>query len=264
MRKYLEVFRLSFKMQIVWRADVAMTMVGTMGRIVAAWILWSAIFGSRELVSGFTLQAMLSYYIVSSFLFSLDMSSQISREVSYLIRDGGFSKHMVMPMNPFGFFSAMAAGESVFHLGFACVAAVLCALLFGINIVFATGATQILLAIAMVLLGLFCMMCFHYLLGMLAFQFLSVSSFLYAATNITTFLTGAFVPLALLPARMIAVMRLFPFYYVTYLPAMLLTGRGGEEALTGLMTLACWTLGLMMLNHFTYHRLRVKYDGVGI
>lgn len=112
MRKYLEVFHWSFKMQIVWRFDVAMTIIATIGRIVAAWILWSAIFAERDLVGGFTFGSMLSYYIVSSFLSTLDMSDQISGEVSYLIKDGGFSKHMVMPMNPFGFFSYMIACES--------------------------------------------------------------------------------------------------------------------------------------------------------
>lgn len=264
MRKYLAVLRWSFKMQIVWRFDVAMTMVATMGRILAAWILWRAIFSGKEYVSGFTFQAMLSYYIVSSFLASLDMSSQISGEVSYLIRGGGFSKHMVTPINPFGFFSFMVAGESAFHLGFSCAAAVLCALLFRINIIFTSDSMQILAAIVMVLLGLLCMMCFHYLLGMLAFQFLSVSSFLFAANNLTAFLTGALVPLALLPDWMIGVMRMFPFYYVTYLPAMLLTGHGGGEALTGVITLACWTAGLLALSQLTYHKLRVRYDGVGI
>lgn len=264
MRKYLEVFRLSFKMQIVWRFDVAMTMLATIGRIVAAWILWGAIFSGKELVSGFTFQAMLSYYIVSSFLTSLDMSGQISEEVSYLIRDGGFSKHMVTPMNPFGFFSFMVAGESAFHLGFSCVAAIICALLFRINIIFTADIMQIFIAIFMILLGLLCMMCFHHLLGMLAFKFLSVSSFLHAANNLIAFLTGALIPLALLPDWIITTMRIFPFYYVTYLPAMLLTGRSGEEALTGVITLTCWTVGLLALNHFTYHKLRVQYDGVGI
>ena len=43
-RKYLEVFRWSFKMQIVWRFDVAMTMLATVVRILTAWVLWGAIF----------------------------------------------------------------------------------------------------------------------------------------------------------------------------------------------------------------------------
>ncbi|MDR1060809.1 MAG: ABC-2 family transporter protein [Clostridiales bacterium] len=264
MKKYFAVFKWSFKMQIVWRFDVAMTMLATVGRIVAAWILWRAVYGNRELVSGFTFQGMLSYYVVSSFLSSLDMSSQISEEISGLIRDGGFSKHMAVPMSPFAFFSFMVAGEAAFHLWFSCIAAVFCALAFSISIALASDAALMLAAAIMIPLGLLCMMSVHYLLAMLAFKFLSVSSFLFAAQSLTAFLTGALVPLALLPESVAAIMRLFPFCYVTYLPAMLLTGRSGGEALPGIAVLACWTAGLLALGGLAYGKLRVRYEGVGI
>jgi ABC-2 type transport system permease protein len=264
MRKYWEVFRWSFKMQIVWRFDVAMTMVAMIGRILAAWILWSAVFDGRAQVSGFTFQGMLFYYIVSSFLTSLDMSNQISGEISYLIRDGGFSKHMVTPMNPFGFFSFMVAGESAFHLGFSCIAALVCAAVFRIRILLTAAVAQITAAVAMILLGLLFMMCFHYLLGILTFRFLSIRALTFIAGHLISFATGALVPLALLPDGMLNAMRLLPFYYVTYLPSMLLTGRGGGEAPAGLAILACWTAGFLALNFFSYNRLRIRYEGVGI
>ncbi len=264
MRKYLEVFRLSFKMQIIWRFDVVMTMVATVGRILAAWILWGVIFKDKEMVAGLNFQGMLSYYIISSFLISLDMSKQISDEINYLIRDGGFSKHMVTPMNPFGFFSAMVAGESAFHLGFSFIAAIICALLFQINVVITANIFELLAAITMIVLGLLFMMCFHYLLGMLGFRFIGVDSFLYVANNLSAFFTGALVPLALLPDWVISVMRFFPFYYVTYLPSMLLTGRNSGEIWFGLVVLSSWTLGMFGLSQLTYHKLRIRYDGVGI
>ena len=264
MKKYVEVFRLSFKMQLVWRFDVAMTMLATLGRIVAAWILWRIVYGERALVAGLSLQVMLSYYIVSAFLTSLDMSNQISDELSHLIRSGGFSKHMVTPMNPFGFFSAMVAGESAFHLGFSCLAALICTLLLNIQIVLVTDAAALLSALIMVPLGLLCMMCFHYLVAMLAFRFISIGSFLHAANALVAFLTGVLVPLALLPEWMTTFMRLFPFYYVTYLPSMLLIGQRSNEAAAGLLILSLWTLGLLAAGNLTYHRLRVRYDGVGI
>jgi len=141
LRKYLEVFRWSFKMQMVWRFDVAMTVLATIGRIVTAWVLWRAIYAGNEYVKGFSFDAMLSYYITSSFLNSLDFSNQMSGEISYLIRDGAFSKHMTTPMDPFGFFSSMTAGESAFHLGFsftaAFAAALVAGLVFGVRILFA-------------------------------------------------------------------------------------------------------------------------------
>ena len=276
-KKYLEVFRWSFKMQIVWRFDVAMTMLATIVRILTAWVLWGAIFAHpagtvqpagmayNEYIGVFNFQAMLSYYIVSSILISLDFSNKISDEIMWLIKDGGFSKHMVTPMNPFSFFSCMAAGESAFHLWFSYAAAFLCSLLFGVSVVFSADFLAVAAALIMIPLGLFFMMCFHYFLGILSFRFLNIRAVIYVSNNLTAFLTGALVPLALLPDALLNVMKLFPFYYVTYLPAMLLTGNcGASEALSGIAILACWVSAFLALNHFTYNRLRTSYEGVGI
>lgn len=265
MRKYMEVFRLSFKMQIVWRFDVAMTMVATIGRVIVAWILWSAIFTGKELVGGFTFGAMLSYYTVCSIISSIDFSSQISGEVSELIREGRFSGHMVTPMNPMGFFSSMIAGESAFHLGFSVVAAVVCVFVFNINILFTADALKILLAILLILLGLAFMACYQYFIGVLTFKFLEIEFFWHMQGSLIAFATGSLVPLSLLPASVVAVLRCLPFTHVGFTPAMLLTGQMNiGDGLFGLAVLAVWIAAMFLTAQYTYGRLRVKYDGVGI
>lgn len=265
MRKYLEVFRWSFKMQIVWRFDVAMTMVVTIGRIVAAWILWSAVFVGKEFVGGFTFEAMLSYYIIGSFLASLDMSNQISGEVSSLIKDGGFSKHMVTPINPFGFFGYMIAGESAFHLAFSFIAAAVCTLLFQINIIITPDITRLLIASGIVLLGLIFMAGYHYLIGILAFKFVDIGFFLHVQGSIIAFATGALVPLSLLPNTVVNMLRFLPFTHVVFTPAMLLTGQiSVSEGLFGLIVLLAWVAVIVYIGQTTYRKLRVRYEGVGI
>ena len=265
MRKYLEVFRWSFKMQIVWRFDVVMTMFATIGRIVAAWILWSAVFAGNNMVRGFTLEAMLSYYLIGSFLTSLDMSNQISGEVSYLIKDGGFSKHMVTPMNPFGFFGYMIAGESVFHLAFSLAAVAVCAVLFQIHIVITPDVIRLLMAGIMVLLGLLFMAGYHYFIGILAFKFVDMGFFLHVQGSIIAFATGALVPLSLLPDAVVTMLRFLPFTHVVFTPVMLMTGQAGVgEGLFGLAVLAGWVAVILFVGQTTYKGLRVRYEGVGI
>jgi len=264
MKKYFETFRLSFKMQLVWRFDVTMTMLAAVCRVLAAFILWGVVYNSRETVSGFTMDAMLSYYIVSAFLGSLDKSHRISGEVSELIRGGGFSKHIAVPMDPLGFFGAMAAGEAAFHLGFSLAAVAAVAYLCDVQVVFAADATIVCAAIAMAVMGIFFMMCFHYLMGILAFVFLSIGGLNFFIGNVIAFATGAMVPLALLPDGTQTIMRALPFYYVHYLPAMLATGRCADEAAAGLAVLSLWTAGLFILTRVSYGRLRTRYDGAGI
>jgi len=263
--KYMEVFRLSFKMQIVWRFDVAMTMVATVGRIAAAWIVWNVIFSSNETVNGFSLAAMLSYYIISSILSSVDFSYQISGEVSDLIRAGRFSGYMVTPMNPLLFFSAMTAGESAFHLGFSLIAAAICAAIFQVNVTITGDAVRILVALAMIPTGLMFMTCYHYFIGILTFKFLEIGFFMHVQGAIIAFATGSLVPLSLLPEKALSVMRFLPFTHVVYTPAMLLCGQlSVAEGLFSLAVIAAWAALMPVAAQSAYSRLRVKYDGVGI
>ena len=265
MKKYIEVFRLSFKMQIVWRFDVIMTMAATIGRILAAWILWQAIFSSHITVSGFSFRAMLSYYILSSILSSVDFSRQISEEVSYLIRNGRFSGHMVTPMNPLGFFSSMTAGESAFHLGFSILAALICAMVFRINIVLTTDFFRLTLALAIIPLGLAFMAFYHFLIGVLTFKFMEIGFFMHIQGNIIAFATGSLVPLSLLPEGVLEVLRFLPFTHLIYTPVMLLCGQiSGSEGFFGLALVAAWVVIMLVIAQYAYTRLRTKYDGVGI
>jgi ABC-2 type transport system permease protein len=265
MRKYLEVFRISFKMQIIWRFDVLMTMVATVARIAAAWILWNAIFQDRELVSGFTFETMLSYYVVGAIISSIDFSNQVSGEVSWLIKDGGFSKHMVTPMNPMGFFGSLVGGESAFHLGFSLLAAVICSFVFGVSINLSADILSILLAVLIIPMGLAFMAGYHYFVGVMAFKFLDVGFFTHVQDSIIAFATGSMIPLSLLPDAALSVLRFIPFSHAVYTPSMLLTGQMDvSEGLFGLAVVLAGTVAMILIAQSAYHRLRVKYDGVGI
>lgn len=62
-RKYYEIAKINFKVQLIWRFDVVVNMMFTIIKILFVYILWKAIFGENDIVSGFTFNSMLSYYI---------------------------------------------------------------------------------------------------------------------------------------------------------------------------------------------------------
>lgn len=126
-------------------------------------------------------------------------------------------------------------------------------MLFGVGLVITSSITAILSAVVLIILGLLFMIQLNFFLGMLAFKFLDVSPFLMIKGQIISFVTGGLIPLALFPQSIVSVMRFVPFYYVTYLPSML-----------GIVTLAIWLLAFTLLNKFSYNKMRVIYDGVGI
>lgn len=263
MRKYLEIARIYLKTQLAWRADVIFNMLFTVSRILFAYLLWRIIFAEKEMVAGFTFHGMLSYYIINSFLTQLEMSSGISEEISGRIRNGTFTKYLVIPVNVEGYFTAMEIGVVVFYLFFDLIAAGVWVFLFGIEFVFVREVGMILCAVMMVLLGMFFMVQLNYFLGLLTLRFEEIGTFLMIKNNLLALVTGSIIPLALLPEHIIEGMKLLPFYYVTYLPSMLLTGRCQDEAIGGLVIMICWCVAMQLVIRMTWNKYVRKFDGVG-
>lgn len=260
----MEISKIFFKAQIAYRFDAAMSVIFTVSKILFAYVLWGAIFGQNETVAGFTFPMMLSYYIISSFLAQIEMSDGVSSEISDRIRGGTFSKYMVIPVNTQGYFIAQSVGVMAFYVLFIFASTVVWVLVFGIKLTITTNITLIISSLVMVILGLLFMIQLNYLLGILAFKFQDISIFLMIKGNIVAFITGALVPLVLLPSSVVNIMKFFPFYYVTYLPSMLLIGKNESEAFLGIVVLVVWTLIFTLINKFAYKKLRVIFDGVGI
>lgn len=261
----LEVAKTYFKTQVVYRFDVIMTAVATIGRVLFATILWGAIFQNRTLVSGFTYQGMISYYLAASFLTSLDVSASVSREVSSHIRGGTFSVYMVLPFHPLNWFMAKTLGTSAYYGFFSAIGALTAMVFFSINPLNSLDPLALVSALLMVLLSLTFMSAYQFFIGLLAFKFQDISFFLHVQEAVLSLLTGSLFPLSLLPAGIGTFFSFLPFSHVAYTPAMLLTGAlPWQQGVKGLAVLSVWTLSIIILCKRAYSRYRILYDGVGI
>lgn len=264
MSKYWEIAKTYTKIQLVWRADVIFNMIFTITKILFAYLLWGMVFQNKEMVGKFTFQGMLSYYIISSFLSQLEMSERISSEIHDRIRNGTFSKYIVIPVGIEKYFMAMELGVVLFYIAFDFIAAVVWIFVFQIEFVFATDWLMIVCAVIMAVLGLLFMVQLNYFLGVLTLKYQGIGTFLMIKNNLAALVTGSIIPLALFPEVVVSVMRLLPFYYVTYLPAMLLTGMCKDEALAGVFVIAGWCLVMQFFINVVWKKYLRKYDGVGI
>lgn len=264
MRKYTEVIRIYLKAQLAWRVDVIFQMLFAVSKIVFAYLLWSIIFENRSEVAGFTFHGMLSYYIISSFLSQLDLSAGLSEEISARIRNGTFSNYMVLPVRIQGYFVSMEIGVMAFYLLFDLLASGIWVVLFRIRFVLTQDILVAGCALLMIILGLLFMIQLNFYLGILTLKYEEIQTFLMIKNNLIALVTGSMIPLALFPEGVVRLMRLLPFYYVTYLPSMLLTGRCQEEAVPGLALLAGWCVMMQLVIGSTWKKYRRKYEGAGI
>lgn len=264
MVKYLEISKINMKAQLAWRADVIFNMLFTIARILFAYLLWGTIFQGKSMIGQFTFHGMLSYYIISSFLSQLEMSGGVSNEIHDRIRQGTFSKFMVIPVNIEVYFVFMEVGVVGFYFFFDLIAAVMWKFVFRIQFQFTHHPLILAYAVAMILLGLLFMVQLNFLLGIMTLKYQGIGTFLMIKNNLMELVTGTIVPLALFPSVVVNVMKCLPFYYVTYLPSMLLIGQCEQEALKGLAILIAWCVGIQVVIRGTWKKYIRKYDGVGI
>ena len=264
MRKYIEVIRMNVKAQLAWRVDVIFQMLFTISKILFAYLLWGIIFQEENNIAGFTFHGMLSYYVISSFLSQLDQSSAVSMEIYDRIRGGTFSKYMIIPINIEQYFIAQEIGVILFYLTFDFLAAIVWIFVFQIQFVITTNILLIFCAILMILLGLLFMVQLNYWVGLLTLKFEEITTFLRIKDNLMSLITGTLIPLALFPNHVVSCMKILPFYYVTYLPSMLLLGRCQDEAANGLLIILFWCVCMQLVIQITWKKYRIKFDGVGI
>ena len=263
-KKYCEVAKINFKSCIIWRFDILANLLLSVTKITFAYILWKAVFGKNDVIGGFTFYSMLTYYVTGAFLSGADMSKKISTEICTRVISGTFSKYIIIPVNIQIYFMAQNFGRLIFYLLLNMISLFTWIFILQISFSFTNNMYYLGTAAVMALLGLIFMTEFQFFIGILSFKFLEISMFRIIVDNIMVFITGAAIPLSLLPEAVTAVMRIFPFYYIIYLPSMLAIGRNGNEALSGLIIIFAWVLVFFIINNLLYKRLRVLFEGVGI
>ncbi len=263
MRKYFEVGKISLKTQMTYRFDVFIGSLMPFFRVFLAYYLWRTLFKGKTEIGGMTFGMMLTYYILCAFIQRLEQSNGLVWEFAGEIREGRFSKYLVKPISPLGHFLSVSLGKTLYILLFTLITIGVLALLFSKEFVAPTLSFQLVLALLIAFLGLVFMILLNYLTALLAFKFKDVTGWHLLKGNIVDFLSGALLPLSILPGWMQGVMRIFPFYYTQYLPASLYLGLRTEEALTGVIILTIWNLVLWVLAEATYNRFRRLYEGVG-
>lgn len=252
------------KDQIAYRFYFFLSSLSIFGQVLFAWLIWGAVFQGRDYVGGFSLQTMLLYYVISSYLFTLDEWSSAGGEVPHRIRGGSFSKFMVIPVNPLHNFLSQTIGLIGFYSVFALPIALLSWFLFDAGVLWPTFPAVI-VAVLIIISGVVFMVSYHFFIGVLAFKFQDVTFFLMLQTNILHFTQGGLIPLNLLPQGVVDIMLFLPFPHVVFTPTMLLIGEMAiEEGFKYLAVILAWTVFMYALSQLTYNRLRVKYDGVGI
>jgi ABC-2 type transport system permease protein len=227
-------------------------------RVLVLLSIWRTILGGKGPVSGLTLEAVLTYTLVAE-VFASQLSPRTTLDMAFW--NGTIVGRLLMPLGTFSQFSAELFGRWLFEFAVFSVPLLLLAPLLGVNPLPAGASAAGLFGLSLILaisVGLAIEFVFGGLLVVLRLPLWAVSQ---VRSAITALLSGAIVPLALLPSSVGAAFAWLPFASMASAPLKIYTGTGEPIGLLALQL--GWSIALWPLAHWLWHAGRERMVAYG-
>jgi ABC-2 type transport system permease protein len=267
-RLFFHVFTIQARKLMSYRADFWLSsVVSFLVELAIMFYLWRAVFAETGAgkIGGFSLDAMILYYVAAILLGKLIRGNDRDVTVSTDIYEGGLTRYLLYPSSYFAFKYAE-------HLGSllpAAVQLVVFGLLYGTfagipSDVALTPATIAMAACSVVVSNLlhFALL---YPIQLVAFWADNVWSLNVMFRFACMMLGGLLLPLSLFPDWMQPVLAVLPFRYLFYVPATTLLGQVSvRDWAVGIAASLAWTAAIALATRLVWRRGTFQYTGVGI
>jgi ABC-2 type transport system permease protein len=227
-------------------------------RVAVLLALWRVILGGRGATSGMTLEAVLTYTLIAE-VFGTQLAPRTG--MSWALWEGSIVGRMLQPLGMFGQFTAEMCGKWLFELCIFSLPLLLIAPLLGVDPRPASSAAVALFPISLLLgiaVGLALDFIFGALLVLLTLPLWAINQIRMA---VTTLLSGALLPLALLPEGVGAVLSWLPFASMAAAPLQVYVGTGDPLRLIAVQI--GWSLVLWPLAHWLWRISRERMLSYG-
>lgn len=257
-RKYLKTASLAATSYVgdspLFLADYLLRLL----RVAVLLSLWRVILAGRGEESGLTLGAVLTYTLVAE-VFAEPLN--VRTELQTALWDGSIATRMLQPLGVFGHFAAEMFGRWWFGFVVFSLPLLVCAPLLGVDPRPASLGAGVLFGVSLVLavsVGL----AVEYIFGalMVALQ-LNLWAIVQVRSALSTLLSGALLPLALLPWGLGEAFGWLPFAAMASAPLRIYTGTGEPLSLMALQL--GWSLILWPLAVWLWRANRERFVAYG-
>lgn len=227
-------------------------------RIALLLAIWRTIFAHRGVVAGLPLASVLTYTLIAEAFADLLESNTTLADAFW---DGSILSRFLRPLSLFGQFAAEASGLWLFSFALFSVPLLLCAPLLGVNplpVNAGAGALFVCSLALAVLVGL----ALDYIFGALAIG-MEMPPFAISGVRraLAGLLSGAIIPLVLMPWGIGKVLQWLPFASLASAPLQIYIGKG--NALWLMAVQAFWVVVLWPLARWMWAVNREKMVSYG-
>lgn len=216
---------------------------------------WRAIYADTNSISGLDLEQTLQYVLLA-FIFAPLANNDLIWEFGSNLREGKMIHHLLRPINFQGMNYVQTLGSLATQMTMQIPMAVVAVLLFGLR--FPRDIPTWMAFIISALLGYTVMFFFNWFLACFTFYTTEIWGLGVLIQGMTFFLSGALVPIVMMPEWLQTVVLSIPFAQALGVPISLLSGITPlSEAPRVWLTQILWILGMWILSTL-FFRIAVR------
>lgn len=245
--------RIGFLNMLAFRARYYVGVLTYLFNVAVYYFIWRAVFRDGAVVSGLTLQDMVTYvavgWAIRSFYFN-----EIDRDLAGQVQEGKLAMNLIRPVDFQMVMIADAAGQSAFRaVLFTVPISIVLALLFPLKA--PASVTAGLLFVFSATMSFFLVAGLNFLVGLIAIRSKSILGILRAKYLVLELLSGLLIPTTLFPEPLRTILLASPFPHINFTPAALYLGKAtGAEAGKLLALQVGWTLALLAIGQWAWRR----------
>lgn len=265
-RKYLRVFNLGWQEQMEYRVNNLLESVIGVISFLIFFFLWKAIFHSNhdQPITGLTFNQMLTYLLLAKFWdWIIDPSWEIDHFLPTDIKNGGLNRFLIRPISDRLYrwhqFLAHKLLNGIMRISPAIVLIIIFPKIFVLTPNLGWWWLPLAAFLALVLQFLL-----SYTIATVAFWWLEIEGILFLKRIIVSLLSGAWLPLTVVPPGAAKVLLLMPFQYMVFFPVQIALGKMNPVQIRqGILMQLVWISFFILLSNFCWQAGLKKYTASG-
>lgn len=248
MKKYWQIFKISWQNTLVYRLNFTMWQVRTILSFLTIYFFWLAVFSQYAHIGDYSRMTMFSYLVIAAFLRNLVLWTN-SYRACVEIANGDLNNYLVRPINYFYNWLARDWADKALNLIFFVPVLALLIFIFKIPLTFSLNLVTWLSFILLAFLGSLLYFLYSFIISSFSFWYPEHDGWplRFVMLMFLDFLSGIAFPLDIFPQSLVALFKLLPTSYFVYYPAQVFLGRLSlNETISGFIILLAW-LGLFII-----------------
>lgn len=206
----------------IYKSNFYLFTVNRIVEVVVYICVWQAIYAQTGQAGGFTIEQMITYYILVISLVPIT-NWGINEEIAHSIRNGQIQKELLSPISYFQYYFGIYIGEMRFALKVGIATFIICMIIWGV--VAPASFLALLTAILLIILGLPILYFLQMIVGIIGFYTNSIWGMQILRKAVTSIFAGMIAPISLFPQWFQTIANLLPFKEIVYTPIYLYLGQ---------------------------------------